>query len=94
MSFLSKSKIIFGRIDIFGRELTFEKDESKNYHTWFGIISSISVFICCIVIGFLFGKEIYERKVPIVSISKEYNNNSTINLDSIPMILLFLNSRG
>ena len=40
----------------------FENENSQKYNTWTGVGLTIVVIIVCITIGFLFGKDIYERK--------------------------------
>ena len=69
------------KINIFGREYHFEKDNSNTSNSIPSFILSLLVFIATIVIVFIFGKEIYERKNPILTTSQTTidTNNSTFS---------------
>lgn len=58
---------IFDSLDIFGIELQFRKKDKINYTTITGCILSLIIYISLIILSFIFGKEIYERKLPRVS---------------------------
>ena len=62
---------ILKKLDIFGRELTFEEHNVQSFKTFLGAIMSILVFIAIVVMGIMFGKEVYERKLPAVASTDE-----------------------
>ena len=85
---------IFKRFDLFGRKLTLEDEDSQVYSTILGaIISTISIIII-IILGFLFGKEIYLRKSPRVIISDEIINTQEVDLSNFPIFLSFYDFYG
>lgn len=77
------------KIDIFGRELMFEEHNVQAYKTFIGATLSIITFLTVIIIGILFGKEIYERKTPIVIESEELKNSTRISLKDYPILINF-----
>lgn len=77
------------KADIFGRELMFEEHNVQAYKTFIGATLSIITFITVIIIGILFGREIYERKTPIVIESEELKNSTRINLRDYPLLINF-----
>lgn len=60
-------KNLFYSVDIFGIELQFRKKEGVNFTTIPGAILSILIYFSLIILSFIFGKEIYERKLPKVN---------------------------
>lgn len=89
-SFANKIK----KIDLFGKPLIFEEGENQKHSTLFGIISSILIIITCIIAGFYFGKEIYERKNPIVYNSNDKIENSIVRLKEFPVFFSLINGQG
>lgn len=79
------------KIDLFGRNYIFEEFDSQRYSTKTGIFFTILIVITCIVIGFLFGQEIYSRDNPTVLNSEEYLDNSRITVKEFPMFFSFVN---
>ena len=84
-SSLNISKLI-RKIDLFGYRFTFEENDNQSYKTTFGGLFTILLIISITIIGFIFGKEIYERKIPIVSFSEEVVQYSRINLTDVPIM--------
>ena len=76
----------FKRIDIFGRNLMFEDEDSQSFSTYVGACLTLIAYIGIISIGFLFGKEIYQRNIPIVTVSNSIKQNSRINLNELPFL--------
>ena len=76
-------------IDIFYRTIKFETRESENYKTIFGGLLTIITGITMIVIGFLFGREIYQRKNPLVLNSDILLEYSRINMNEFPLFFTF-----
>ena len=73
-------------MDLFGRDLKFEENHSLSFKTTIGAMLSILVYIGIISIGILFGREIYLRKVPNISVSQEIRSISRINLNELPLV--------
>lgn len=84
------------KLNLFGREMQFEKDFSNRFNSISSFILTILVLIALVIVSFLFGNEIYLRKNPKVSGSfKIVNVNETIiDLNEFPIIIGFLNPMG
>lgn len=54
-------------IDVFGIQLELRKNDRNTFNTVLGSVFSILIYISLIILSFIFGKEIYERKMPRVS---------------------------
>lgn len=69
-------------IDIYGVELQFRKEDKNTYNFLIGSFMSVMIYISLVVLSFIFGKEIYERKLPKVNSGFEVlnPNNTDINL--------------
>lgn len=80
-------KDLFVKIDLLGNHIGFEKNGSHINKSLFGAILSSTVILTSIVVGFMFGKEIYERKAPSVNYSKEFINQSQIFYKDFPFII-------
>ncbi len=65
----------YKKLDILGQDISFEENESTKFKTCQGATLTLIVITVCSVIGFLFGREIYERKIAVVSLSKEMITN-------------------
>jgi hypothetical protein len=84
----------FKNIDLFGRDLKFEEDGAQSFHTNTGAFLTLLLFVLVIVLGVLFGREIYERKLPVVLLSTEIVENPDIALSDIPFMFYFIDSAG
>lgn len=84
----------FRRLDIYGRDLMFEEHNVQSFKTNLGSVLTMITFITIIIIGFLSGKEIYQREIPIVAVSKEIVQEASINLSDFPVIMFFGDSTG
>lgn len=82
------------KIDLFGKPFIFEEKENQKFTTIFGLISTVVIIITCIIISFLFGKEIYQRKNPSVVNSEERIDNSFISMKDFPMLYAIHNGSG
>lgn len=82
-----KFKHLIKNIDFFGKTYGFEENQSQSYHTIIGNLITISIIIVCIVIGFLFGEEIYKRDNPQVIDSFEILDFSRIHNYDIPILI-------
>ena len=87
-------KSLIRKADLFGRPLTFENDNSRNFNTLFGMFLSIAIVVVCIVIGFLYGNDIYKRKNAILTTYQEQVQTSRISLKDFPILLYFSDTYG
>ena len=87
-------KKLIHKIDLFGRNQSFEEDENQKFTTNLGVIMTIILIIISLVIGFLFGKEIYQRKNPSVVQSVDKKPYSRISLKDFPIYLVIGNSES
>lgn len=85
-SVLSYFSYLIKKIDIYGNTFTFEEDSKQSYRTLIGGVLTILLMILVIVMGFIFGQEIYLHDVPTVSNSGETLSYSKINMKSLPII--------
>lgn len=79
------------KIDLFGKFMIFEEKEHQKFTTVLGTIFTFLIILTCIVIGFLFGQEVYQRKNPTVLNSYEKINESRISLTNFPLFFAFVN---
>lgn len=84
------------KVNLFGRDLQFEKDYSSRYNSCSSFLLTIIVVISTIVVSFLFGQEIYLRKNPKSSQSIKIVNDedTSVILDDFPIIFSFSNALG
>ncbi len=89
-----KSNLKF--IDSFGRQYAFEEKDSQIFKTITGGIFTLLITLTVMIIGFLFGKEIFERKTPTSFVKDETvtPEESSINMNDIPMMLAFTTITG
>lgn len=89
--FLKNLKKGLKMLDTFGRPYLFEEDDLQKFKTLAGGIFTFIITVCVIVIGFIFGQEIYERKAPKVTSSDDIASieNTIINATDIPVIVTF-----
>lgn len=80
--------------DFIGPKYSFESRRSTRFMSYEGAVISILTVIFLSTIAFMFGKEIYERKLPLVSNSEENISHSTILLKEFPIILYLSNIDG
>jgi len=82
--------------DFFGRTYSFESDYSQTFKTSIGGLISILLIISVSIIGFFFGKDIYERKMPITASSQAFLSpaDTQISLTEIPLIITFHRNGG
>jgi hypothetical protein len=89
LTMLEKISQVLTRIDLFGKTLIFEEKHSQRHNTTGGLIFTFLLLVVTCIIGFLFGKEIYERKYPVVVNSKEIISYSRINTQDYPIFFSF-----
>lgn len=84
----------FKKIDLYGRDLMFEEHNVQAFKTYIGAVLTLITFITLTIIGFLFGREIYQRKIPIVTVSNEILNESLVPLSDFPIVMYFARKNG
>jgi hypothetical protein len=84
----------FEKFDIIGPEFNFERNGSSRFKTLQGSFLSIIILVSAIILAFQFGQDIYQRKLPSVSTSKELINNSEIYMQDFPVMFIFTTSYG
>ncbi len=84
----------YRKLDILGQEIGFEENDSTKFKTWQGATLTLIVITICSVIGFLFGSEIYNRKIANVSYSKDLITSGFIEINKNPFMLGMSNKNG
>ena len=84
----------FQKIDVVGPELNLEHEGAQRFRSSQGACVSLSLFLVIIALCFLFGKEIYERKLPFVTISTEIIETSKVYLKEFPIMFNIQNLEG
>ena len=84
------------KINIFGRDFQFEKDYSSKFNSLSGFVLTMIIFIGTVIVGFIFGQEIYKRKNPKLTSSKTTidESDSTLNFLEFPIIFKVLSNEG
>lgn len=80
---------LVSKIDFIGPEFNFEINNSIRYRTIYGAVFSLITFIAALVIAIMFGQEVYQRKHPNVSSSREFMDYSKIYLKDFPLMFSF-----
>lgn len=81
-------------LDIFPQNTSFTDKGKVNFRSWTGVVLSLLVIISSIILGWMFGSELYKRQKPMVSSSLEYNSESKIVLNEIPMFIILSDGYG
>lgn len=81
-------------IDIFQEETMFTDRGKKNYRSILGAVLSLMLIVATIVLAVLFGREIYQRKRPSLSVSENYIKNSRVKVQDINPFMLFTDAYG
>ena len=84
-------KKLFLNLDFLAFQIGFELDRSTKFKSFQGAVLSTVVIIATIIIGFLFGSEIYKRQKPNVTSSATFIGNSIIYLKDFPLVMTFYN---
>lgn len=82
------------KLDLFGKEYTFEEKDHMFFHTLTGNITTILILIACSILGFISGKDIYERKYPVVVSSDDKIENSRFSIDDFPILFAYITGTG
>lgn len=86
---MNKALLILRKIDLFGKPLIFEEKDSQKHHTILGNLMTFLIILTCLIIGFMFGNEIYERKTPTVINSEEIIETSRFTFREYPVMFSF-----
>lgn len=84
----------FQKLDFISRNFSFEHNGSTIYKTYQGAFFSLVTFLSAFIIAFMFGREIYQRKLPNVNTSLETIEDSTLYLNRFPLIFALYNNQG
>lgn len=80
-----KAKV--SQLDLLGHPIGFEENGSTTNKSFCGALLTLCIIIATVIIGFMFGKEIYQRKNPNVSYSKSFLNQSEVYYKDFPFVL-------
>lgn len=86
--------LYYKRIDIFSFMLGFEYQETKRKKNIVGASLTLIVIIISIIISFLYGKDIYQRKLPNVSLTDEFLKDSNFTMNDFTVFFLVSDSLG
>ena len=78
--------------DIFGRNLMFEEHNSQIYKTHIGGVASIISCLAISIFTIILGRELYQRKTPLVTNSIEISENPILKISDFPLMFLFFDS--
>lgn len=78
-------RTVLVEVDFLGDQIGLEHKRSTRFRSLEGGAYSILIIIITTVIGILFSKDIYERKDPIVVLSKEAVETSSVSLGNFPI---------
>ncbi len=81
---------IITKFDLLGHLITFEHGMNGKYQTIQGGVLSLMIIIATTILTCMFGRDIYERKVPIVTITNSVTNSSLVHLKKLPFFFQFL----
>ena len=80
---------VIKKFDMFGKEIRFEYLKKHRYASILGGLLGIVLFSSVIVLAFMFGAEVWERKSPKTNISSSYLEKSRITLREYPLMVSF-----
>ncbi len=84
----------FKRIDLIGPQIGVEHTNSTRFKSALGATISFIAVILITVIAFLFGREVYQRDKPKLSISQELLENSVVKIEDLNLTLLVTKFTG
>lgn len=84
----------FRKLDFVSEEIGFEVNNSRIYKTNSGAFLSLIISISSIIIAIMIGNEVYERKLPNVSVSSNYLEDSTISFTEYPIFFSVADTYG
>lgn len=82
------------KIDLFGRELMFEEHNTQSFKTYIGASLTVAMLITVIILGFIFGQDLYLRKSPTVMISNEIVTESIVKASDFPFLFYLVDVQG
>ena len=84
----------YKKLDIFSFLMGYERNESKRKKNYFGASLTVLIFIATSILSFLYGKEIYERKIPQVSLTDTYLKDSSFSLKNFTVFFMLSDTLG
>lgn len=94
MSNKSRLGSLYKNLDFFGFQFNLRENGKKRYKTYTGALLSSFIWVTCIVLAFMFGVEIYERKIPMINTSEEFQESSIIYLKNMPFVFSMFTDEG
>lgn len=84
------------KLNLFGIDLTFEKDGSNRFNSTFGLVLSTMLFIATLIVGIIIGQEIYLREKPKFTVSNGNisTKDSEFNISEFPFVFAFSYRNG
>lgn len=81
-------------IDFIGPQFSLQNSDSPRFQSLQGSCWSILTITIMLVGGFMFGKEIYERRIPNVSSNRENINDPSIYFSEFPLMFTLITPDG
>lgn len=80
---------LFKRVDFLGNSFGFEHKGTTRFRTLEGACFSMVTITAALIVAIMFGREVYQRKAPVVSLSEEKLTNSRVYMREFPFALMF-----
>lgn len=93
-NFFQRIKKLFTSIDFIGPNFTLQNADSDRFQSIQGSFWSILCGVLLVVSGFMFGKEIYERKIPRTSTNRENIQYADIYFKDFPLMFTLITPSG
>lgn len=82
------------KLDLIGPQIGLEHTNSTKFKSPIGAFISFISIVICTVIAFMFGKEIYLREAPKISITQELLENSSVKVEDLNLVFVVSNFNG
>ena len=82
------------KFDFFGHPINFEYHEANTFKTFQGLLISFLVLIPIIVLGAMFGNDLFRREAPFVFLSNEIYNDVELKMTDFPFFVSFFYNNG
>mmetsp|Transcript_16643 Transcript_16643/g.17332 ORF Transcript_16643/g.17332 Transcript_16643/m.17332 type:complete len:889 (+) Transcript_16643:1-2667(+) len=85
---------LFQKMDFMGPLYSFEIEDSTRYRSVAGATFSVLVLVSIVVLSAFFGKELLERRHPVVAINHDYTKESRLYMNEFPILFQFNTLEG
>ena len=82
------------KFDIYSIPISFFIDGEDRFSTYTGTFFSFLTIIATIVLSFLFGSEVYQRKNPFTRVSYSFVDNTYVYLNEYPLFFMLADGFG